>query len=448
MHLNKQWDINDNSLFFDKLKERNPLLAAHFGEWQNRTLGEYSNQIWEGSPLGSENRVSPGFMGAIERICHKRFGMHVDIRKQLHNQPVVLSAHHTAPLFHPIAIQTLLAAVAGSRSPDVVPVLCTDWIPMDNLFYPRGILIPGKEHTHCINLFGKSARKRVVSGMEPFSIEEYEKVLEGIEKISGSGDMDAEHFVRSIELVSKFYGDDGVLAQESYGEQCALINYKMCKEILPEKEFVFINISELATELLIAQLQDEQSIVYQLLFNPLVTESFIRQLDGVGGCWSLARQQGSVLFWSVEEQRMQPFTIYNAGELLGKNASLTLTPDRVIGALESGAIIPGMALVFSQLMFAEGVTCVGGMRQIVYNTAIRKACAESLRPLRPEIYDEILDHPVDMIVAGLFPLVSSKGLPLDIARLICRGDLGLDKLGDKALMQVVLDAQAELLALS
>ncbi|WP_075185294.1 hypothetical protein [Teredinibacter haidensis] len=435
-----QAELSAWSHLLSQLGKRNPVLVSHLAQWQNASLKDYVDYLWHALSRNMQCPVNPSFFNLISSACRSRFNDDTKLRGQLTDSPVVLSAHHTAPLFHPLAIQSLLVASAGRKAPAVVPVLSTDWVPMDNLFYPRGLLLPGKSGLQQINLFPKSCKKKMVSHMEPFTTSDVSKALSAIQKKYRSGDIDSKKKKSYELLLGEFYSNSDVLALQSYAEQCALLNHKMCQQAIPDVEFLFFNVSELAIDLLITELENNDSLMYRLLFDKNCRDNVVEKFDGVSGCWNRKAGQGSILFWQCSGSKMVPFLSYDGCHLNSEQGRLVLKPESVMAGLREGSIIPGMCLVFSLLMFSMGLVCVGGMRQITYTKAIR----EILVDVVDSNTEVIARHPVESFVAGLYARTHLDGSPVLISELLDESVT----LRKRTFADAVLAASDELLALS
>lgn len=434
--------------FLGKLEKLNPVLANHLLEWQSRSLSDYSDYLWHGLRRGGGDARLAEFASACETACVHRYGTGFGLSQQLRATPVVLSAHHTAPIFHPIAFQSLLVAVAARKPPQTVPVLSSDWVPMDNSFYPRGLLLPGCDGLVSINLFGKCRKNDMVSLQSAFGEEEIEKALKTIAHYVAEGLVSEDVAEYHSYILDVYYRDAFVLAQNNYSSQCSVLNFSFCKALFPDIDFAFINVSEIVSALLIKELENESSLLFRLLFYPGFRIDLIRALDGVSGCWDIKRKQGSILFWKVNKGRMEPFFYHTDDTLYSKSGRLSLDPNSVISAIARGEIIPGMSLVFSMLMFSYGISCVGGMLQILYANDICSAVSAVAARCSAAERGRIEAQSCDMIVAGMYAAMNSTGNPLCLAECMFTREFSRAQLKHRSLVRAVLDASDDLLSLS
>lgn len=438
-------DVAKWQTFLGKLEKHNPVLRNHLLEWQSRSLADYSDYLWHGLRRGGGGERTAAFAAACESACVNRYGTGFGLSQQLRDTPVVLSAHNTAPVFHPMAFQSLLVAVAARNPPQTIPVLANDWVSMDNVFYPSGLLLPGRDGLLPINLFEERAKKNMVASQDAFGEMNIEKALKTIMRCVAD-DLVCEDIAEYHSyLLDVYYRDAFVLAQNNYASQCSVLNFSFCKALFPDVDFAFINLSEIVNSLLIKEFEDESSLLFRLLFYPGFRVEFVRALDGVSGCWDIKRNRGSILFWEVNAGIMEPFLNHTDDELYSKNGHLLLDPKVVISAIKRGEIIPGMSLVISMLMFSYGISCIGDMRQIAYANDIRHAVVKVAERFSEEEQERVSLLASDMVVAGMFAAMNSTDSPLCLAECMFTREFSRAQLKHRSLVRSVLDASDDLL---
>ena len=430
--------------FLEKLTPVNPVLADHLSQWKNARLSDYAEYIWQGLSRERNSVVSTSFLHALDRLNLKNGD---GLKKSLVNNATVLSAHHTAPIFHPIAFQILLLANAARNTPQVMPVLSTDWVPMDNLFYPRGVLLPAERGLKKFNIFAKSCNKICVSHMPAFTKPDVDKLHAEISRAFRANTISVEQYKQYSSLLDIYFYSEQVLEQSQFKDQCSLLNQLMCAELFPNQNFAFLNISDIAKNVIVSELHDEASLIRWLLMDESARSYFISLLDGESACWSIRQGKGSILFWQIKEGRMQPLLHYAGNSLSNDGYHQKLTAEALLEALEGKNIIPGMALVFSLLMFQCGLSCVGGMRQIAYNRVIKNALQKVVLRYRPEFARQ-LDVPADAFAAGVYPCLNNTGQPVSVTEAMLQPELVNPAYGGKPLTEAVLQAADDILTLS
>jgi len=420
-----------------QLETCNPVLAQHLCEWQNAELADYVDYLWRARQenLHLLNNDPPKTIDSVF-LHHCR------------SRNVVLSAHHTAIMSHPLAWQSLLVAQSGRKPPPLIPVLCTDWVPMDNLLYPRGLLLPAANGLRKFNLFPKSVKKKTVSQMPSFTQENLTQLEQQLQKAQRAGDLTDLALENYLQFVRDFMAQDEVLSQPGYPSQCSIINRRLCESVFPTQRFAFFNISEVISELLLLTLRNEFSLVSHILSDADICQRLIALLDDQPGCWSTRRGQGSILFWQIRDGKLCPLTRYQKHSLSNAHYTLRLERDALCTALLSGEIIPGMALVFSVLMFEYGLVCAGGMRQITYTTAIKSALTRIARQTMPEYLERVEHWPVELFVIGLFEHVDRRGRPMSFVDYLYPGDTLKSGIHHHKLREAIIGAADSLLKLS
>jgi len=427
--------------FVCQLETADPVLSDYLSRWQNVTLADYIDYVWRGMRRQGADAYTSSFASAMASACVKRFGTDFSLSDQLTSMPVVLNALHTAPVFHPIAFQTLLAATAGRKVPQTIPVLTNDWISMDSLFYPRGLLLPGTREMVTVNLFGKQSRKKLVATQSSFNEEQVECTLKSVERLLECAEISPQTAEYYSFLLDEYYRDAFVLAQRRYSDQCSVLNFSLCKALFPEFDFAFVNISDIAVALMEEQLADQSSLIFKLLFYPGFRLELIRQLDGIDECWDTKKSLGSILFWLIEDDKVEPFSFHCDDILFAKNYQLSLQPEKIIEALRAGTVIPGMSLVIIMLMFSFGVSCVGGVRQMATARTIQRAVAGIVGHYSERESDRISRLPIEAFITGLYSEVDQAGNPLILTDCLFNQGFSRTRTQGSTLIQTALNAK-------
>ncbi|WP_018275299.1 hypothetical protein WKI13_09440 [Teredinibacter turnerae] len=434
--------------FLARLNTNNPVLARHLTQWENESLCGYAGALWRHHPDPASAAGQMAAANHLEAVAQRYFGHSVELASQLEFQRVLLTVHHTAPLFHPIALQTLLLAVASADMPQRIPVLATDWIPMDNMFFPRGLLLPTDSGLTSYNLFGKSSRKKLVSQMEGFDKAAVAGMLSNLHKDTRKGAIPAPLGKFTCEFVEQFYLAEKVLEKGHYREQCAVLNHLAWAQLFPAHPLIQLNISDVILPLLVESLRDPSSLIYAVLFDPDVRSEVLDVLEGVGGCWDRQRESGTCFFWLQHNQKMRPILQLERDCLLAGEIEIELTPRTIIELLERGHIIPGVFLVFAQLMFVNRFSCVGGMRQIAYNSDIRDGLIRVFVTRAPQFVAAVKNFPMDHFAAGINAINLAPGRAITLLELMSSPHLLEDDWRCQPLRGAVLEASDYLLALS
>ena len=425
-----------------KIAEINPELAILSDQWRNQTINQYSNALWD---LSTFRKIGyDPYLGEILNQQQNRLGLdnHSNIERALANG-VVLSAHHTATLSHNISLDTLIVAIVGNQTPKDIIVLSSDWIPMDNLFYPRGFLVQKNDLNYAkINLYPKSIKKKLAGEVPAFTEEDVQDAVVNIHRLFLNKSIDKERLNNLLFVLEDYFLTEPVQKQHKYNQQSTLINQAMCTKLFPQHNFIFVNLSDITNALFIHELNKDQSPLQTLLFNSKNLLSFIAELEGEPGCWNRQTQQGSLLFWQLKCGKLVPFTQLDNNRVINSEVELALTKTDLITALNEQKIIPGMALTFILLMFCQNLICVGGMRQIAYCSAIKKAFLKATK------LDRYSHHPVDKMAAGLSINLAAHQHHGDLFALLNGEEISLEPYRNIQFQKVIKDSMSSLLALS
>ena len=343
------------------------------------------------------------------------------ISDDLREMPQVLTAnHHGIDTFAQSTQSNLLFSMrkkADGKLARTVPVLACGSIPLNNLTYPRGLLIyastaaSGDGEVCKLPLFPDSYKRKLVSVAGPFTEEMLKRARVRAKKI-----FENNQLVGALESALNTVLDDfsGIgQAFPSYSKQATVVNYRFWRHLFRNQscgsELVYIELESIASRLLLKDLGDDSTISHQLMFDPGLREQLIENLDGQRGCWhyeKLLRRcfssvaadglnetdsaQGTMFFWGVDAKgRKIPLCIMDDNHgmgvaLRGLDDSGQLwtnpfTPAGIARGLQDGRLLPSIFTSYLLISIARGISCIGGYYQADYLPIMRKAVIETLR---------------------------------------------------------------------
>ncbi len=318
-----------------------------------------------------------------------------------------------------------------------VPVLACGSVPLNNLTYPRGLLIyagssSSEDDGICkLPLFPDSYKRKLVSVAGPFTAE-----MLGRSRVRATKLVEDDNLSRSLELALNTVFDDFTsVGQEfpGYGRQATVLNHRIWQRLFRGRpcrsELVYIELETIVCRLMEKDLFDKSTICHQLLFDPELRRRLIENLDGQRGCWQheklLRRRsgssaeegfdatdsgQGTMFFWGVDTKgRKIPLCVLE--DEGGKGFDLSgiddrgqlwtypFTPADIARGLQDGRLLPSIFTSYLLVSIARGISCIGGYYQADYLPIMRKAVIETLRSnsvetvkaidtgkLRPDLY--------------------------------------------------------------
>ncbi len=404
-------------------------------------LRDYVAQL--GQPNAPGFQCHQDFISEIANYTHDTLGSELGeaISEDLREMPQVLTAnHHGIDTFAQSTQSNLLFSMrkrADGKPVKTVPVLACGSVPLNNLTYPRGLLIyAGAEASEkgeiCrLPLFPDSYKRKLVSVVGPFTAEMLSRAQVRAKKL-----VEDEKLARPLEsALSTVFDDFSSVGQEfpDYSRQATVVNHRFWQHLFRGRfcrpELVYIELESIVSRLLEKDLFDKSTICHQLMFDPELRGRLIENLDGQRGCWQYEKllrrcsssatvdginmvdsAPGTMFFWGVDAKgRKIPLCIMEdengtGVELRGIDDSGQLwinpfTPAEITRGLQDGRLLPSIFTSYLLVSIARGISCIGGYYQADYLPIMQKAVIETLRSnsgktvetivtgkLRPDLY--------------------------------------------------------------
>ncbi len=343
------------------------------------------------------------------------------ISEDLREIPQVLTAnHHGIDTFAQSTQSNLLFSMrnrADGNPAKTVPILACGSVPLNNLTYPRGLLVyasivaSGNSGICKIPLFPDSFKRKLVSVAGPFTAEMICRARGRAKKLIESDQLD-----RSLESTLHMVFDDFSSVchdYPDYSRQATVVNNRFWRHLFRDRscrsELVYIELENIVCRLLEKDLFDKSTICHQLMFDPELRARLIENLDGQRGCWQYEKllrrcsssdavegfnmadsAQGTMFFWGVDTKgRKIPLCFMESGngngvELRGIDDGGQLwthpfTPADIARGLQDGHLLPSIFTSYLLISIARGISCIGGYYQADYLPIMRKAVLETLR---------------------------------------------------------------------
>lgn len=361
-------------------------------------------------------------------------------REELKLSPVVLTANHHGVDYFAQSVQGSLL-FSQRKLPDgsparTVPVFACGSIPLDNLTYPRGALLYATEGSKLplrLPLFPDRMKRKMVSEVAKVDEKMLARAEKALKKSIGECSI-PQRVASTLSSVFKEYQSNArSAAVTGYSEQSLLVNQhiweKMLANVTSKPALLYLELEKIVSILLRKDLQNSDSLAYQVLFCSSLREDFLLGLDGLKGCWtkcelerrltekeSLRHQAskacGTFMFWGVGDdgQKIPLLPVQEGGEckLAGVDDSgefweLDLTANNLYEALHQGRLLPSVMACFIALTFARGITCAGGYYQGDYLAEMRDQLVLVLRQsnLSGRIISALENAPVDSYLSGM-----------------------------------------------
>ncbi len=395
---------------FDSIKERRPVLSRLLANDGGKSLGEFTagfkstSSFNEKSIQGREDIIQVT-VSYIESLLGKEVAE--KLRARLSSNANLLTANHHCANISDLPVQGTITFALSEKADGVLPVFAFGDIPLNNSRYPRGILFSNDTK---LPVFPDKLKNSLVSAAPPFTADFVLKAIQRAEKMFAENLITREQYETSRCFLESIYLNPNVLSCSSYSDQAVIISNMVWKKLfsgdsgLAGLELVHLEIEKIATELLIDDLDNSQSLAYQMFFNENLRDNLLSELNGKNGCWDLMKLgnlvsgssssktdqsagSGTIFFWGIDDKgRRIPLTLSNSDtgfSLRGISDSaerfhIAFTPDSIKDALSKKQLLPGLFMSFAVVTFARGYKCYGGFMQVDYLTMMRNGLAKAL----------------------------------------------------------------------
>ena len=442
-------------------------LLSRFGTTK---LHDYVAQLGQHNARGFQDHQD--FIDEVANYTRETLGSELaqDVSEDLREMPQVLTAnHHGIDTFAQSTQSNLLFSMrkkADGNPVKTVPVLACGSVPMNNLTYPRGLLVyagspaSGDGVVSKIPLFPDSYKRRLVSIVGPYTADMLGRSRARVTKLVGSDKLDP-----ALEpALNQVFDDFESIGTEfpGYSRQATHANHRIWRRLFQDRpcqsELVYIDLENIVSRLLEKDLFDESTICHQLIFDPELRRRLIENLDGQRGCWQYEKllsrcsgmsdgngsnsseaAQGTMFFWGVDAKgRKIPLCIIEdvtgtGTELRGIEDSgqawtIPFNAADIARGLQDGRLLPSIFTSYLLVSIARGISCIGGYYQAEYLPIMKTAVVDALRSncedtvtnfdsgkLRPDLYlsgMQMIGLKSDgqLLPAGPLEIIASGGL--------------------------------------
>jgi len=459
--------------FLDQVCARSPVVKRTIDQYGQISLDNYLRETLSicKNPLQPRNDL----LEAVYRYAAPLLGEAVAEKtaQELQILPAVVTAHHHGVDFQAQSVQTSLIfslRKVGGKPAVTVPVFACGNIPLDNSTYPRGLLL---YHTnqqkmglirHRLPIFCNKYRRKLVSIVESYNTD----MVAHAKQLLADMEHNREITLELAKIVKKILQDDYLssiaLSLKSYSHQATFLNSRIWNYYFQESDhatkMVYLELEKITTFLLQADLQSEDSLAWQVMFNPILRTRVLSQLDGARACWDRGkliknilldinkiRSQnggGTIFFWAItEEGRRVPLLfkkdsshtpVLQGRDDYGRYYTFPFCPKNILRELQKGSLIPSLFVCFLTIAFARGISCCGGYFQADYLLAMQHGLVRALSeiPGYTEIAERISQVPSNIYLSGMQAVMFSQGddllLPAGPVEMIASGGLSLDQL--------------------
>ncbi len=418
--------VNENSLdsYFDLVFRHAPVVEKTLSESGNLSIADYIDQY----PLSYEEgyQAKDDFLDIVYDYLLPVFGSFIarDAVNDLAKTPAALTANHHGVDFFAQSVQgtLLFSQILSARNPNqsTVPVIACANIPLNNLTYPRGMLlyhmadstlglgsIPKK-----LPIFSDRLKNSLVSLVGPIDKDQVDRGRKQVDKMIEKGKIFSQYGEVVQDILETNYGNAAVQRCKNYSEQSVILNHDIWNRMFTDPgtvlDLVYMELEAIVCKLLEKDLPDPESLIHILMFNAEITAELVSELDGKAACWQEDKLQrrlsedlkdntvkrqlkncGTHFFWGVgPKNKLIPMILKGQGsnrmvlkgkDDKGKEYSLAFDPSSIGDALKEGHVLPSLFTCYAALSLARGVKCIGGYYQSEYLPVMQKSIVNVLQ---------------------------------------------------------------------
>jgi hypothetical protein len=299
----------------------------------------------------------------------------------------------------------------------ITPIIACGNISLNNLTYPRGILIYGINKRNFLNIPLKipilpdRVKTKAVCAVNSIKKDNLKNCKKRIFDLKKESFISKNIYEVLNNVIDEDYSSSFVLQQEKFSDQAVILNYRLWKKILngnlKNTKIVYLELEEITRRLIAKDLNDPRSLAYITLFDPAVRRKILESLNNKKACWendilkfkclrisnqinetNLTKNGGTHFFWGIDKNMKRLSLILEDDgnhDLLLKSiddndnlVSIPFKPEILAEKLLNKEIIPSLFLSYLAISFARGIMCIGGYYQSEYLPVMKEKLMEAL----------------------------------------------------------------------
>ena len=258
---------------FKPLWEAFPYLPGCFAAWRGMSLGEISASAY--AAADGERRPSDAIVDCMAKHAARSLGNDVGeaVKRYFSRNSAVLSANLHGIDCLPEMVQAVpffgLDRLAGGTPGAVIPVLSCGGVSLQSSAYPRGLQSFHADAPARFPLFRSSWQDTVELNAPALAAKD-------VRSSAAHWRPTRAYEERGLGTVLHHLLDPDTLALKRFGEQAARVNAKLYAALFPDARPVvaYLELEEIARELLIGDLARPDSVLHRALFTPVLREGF------------------------------------------------------------------------------------------------------------------------------------------------------------------------------
>lgn len=457
----------DQSL--ELVRVRSPVVERTLNSHGKLSLTDYLRQTLSisESPLQPRNDL----LEAIYRYTAPLLGDDVaeTTAHELAAFPAALTANHHGVDFLAQSMQgSMIFSLSkmDGKPAKTVPVFACGNISLNNPTYPRGFLLYNADRQAIeiklpirLPVFLDRHKRQSVSVAGPFDSDMLAKTRRQLTMLVRNKQVTPALAQTVAVILDEDYQDSAVLGLESYSQQAVVLNNRIWKRCFVEAEqapeLICLELEKITSMLLQHDLNNEDSLIWQVMFNSSLREKVLANLDGARACWNrgklvgrafrqkdacdFAGGSGTIFFWAVDAAGGRiPLLLTESSDrsvaLRGRDErgqllTIPFTAQDILDGLQAGRLLPSLFTCYSTIGFARGISCCGGYFQAEYLAGMRLGLIKSLSESAGcmEYAEYVSKVPSDIYLSGMQAIMREQDndllLPAGPVEIIASGGL-------------------------
>lgn len=459
----------------EKICSRSPVIHRTIEKFGPISLDDYLRKALSicRKPLQPRNDL----LEAVYRYVAPLLGEKVAEKAacELQTSPMVLTAHHHGVDFQAQSVQTSLIfslREIDGKPASTVPVFACGNIALNNPTYPRGLLLyyadrQAEKFTPPVKvpIFPDQRKRKSVSVVSPYDTDMLIRTEQLLTTMAKKDQISSIVERTAKNVLQEDYRDPSVIGLKNYSQQAVVLNNRIWKRFFCDSdcapEMVFLELEQITNLLLKIDLNNEDSLIWQIMFNPTIRAKILSRLDGAKACWDRGKMAqrllldsnqaipspsncGTIFFWGVCDNGSRiPLLLTckegRANTLQGRDDkgklwAFPFNPKDILDGLLSGRLLPSLFTCYSTIGFARGVSCCGGYFQAHYLSVMQRSLIDVFSEISgyAEFAEHISQTPSDIYLSGMqaimYRLDDDLLLPVGPLGMIAKGGLSQDQI--------------------
>jgi hypothetical protein len=433
------------------VRENLPVVDRTISQYGDLSLREYLTNFSRATGASFQSRDD--ILDIVFRYVAPLLGnaLAKDTTEDLAALSIILTSNHHGVDYYAQTLQSRLIfsfrSTMGLSSARTVPIFACGNIPLNNLTYPRGLLLyrgPSRDLDAIpfkLPLFPDRLKRTMVNAAQAYDETMVGNLQCQLDKMIRKGEAPSDVGAAARTILVEDYRFAALAAVPDYSQQAVILNNLIWKRLFARgfshSEMIYLEMEKIVDALLARDLSNPASLAWSVLFDPALRENVVAELDGTKGCWNrevlgqrfltkalpathleAGKYCGTVFFWGVDcggrriplstARRSFGEVVFRGVDDQGTALEIPLTPEAISKSLQERQMVPSLFTSFMVLSFARGVGCVGGYLQGEYLPQMQRGLAAALEttPGYRDVAQVVLQAPTTLYLDGMIGAMS------------------------------------------